>query len=209
MTPEEAAAAIQAALAENNQSARYEALLRIARAIAIADVPKALLLADGIANRDLKANFVSTSSRAGGVGPGGRHHLRPRPHKVQERDQIVGSTLNVWRNTMSRLPCLVPTAPACSLRNQATWKIVSAMAQENPRGALDLMRTLPTVFNRQNLYDTVFNQWANTDPPRRPSPPSSSNRVRIVKTSFETSLRNGRPRMRMQPPRGPGVCRGQ
>ena len=53
MTLEEAASAIQAALAKNNQSARYEALLRIANVVATGDIPKALALADAITNRDL------------------------------------------------------------------------------------------------------------------------------------------------------------
>src|SRR2546426_11504405 len=59
MTLEEAAAGIQAALAKGNQPARFEALQRIANAVALADIPKALMLANAITFRDLKANFVS------------------------------------------------------------------------------------------------------------------------------------------------------
>ncbi len=91
MTLEEAAAALQAALSEGNQSARYGALQRIANAVTLADIPKALTLADAITLRDLKANFVSTLiSRWAQSDPAAAITYAQSLTKVQERQRGGG-----------------------------------------------------------------------------------------------------------------------
>src|SRR5207247_10063948 len=145
ITLEEAAAGIKAALAENNPSARYEALQRIAGAIAIGDIPKALALADAITYRDLKANFVSILiSRWAESDPVAAMTYAQRLTKVQEREHAVDSALGVWaKHDAAAAIAWFQQLPPGALRNQATWSMVSGLAQENPRGALGLVQSLP------------------------------------------------------------------
>ena len=97
MTIEEAAAAIHVALGEKDQAKRYEALQKIANAVPIADVQKALALADSIPNRDLRANFVSIlMSRWAESDPVAAMTHAQGMANVSQRNQAVLNVLSVW-----------------------------------------------------------------------------------------------------------------
>ncbi|PYI87782.1 MAG: hypothetical protein DME26_05055, partial [Verrucomicrobia bacterium] len=119
---EEASAGIEAALAENNQPARYEALQKIASAVVMGDIPKALALADAITYRDLRTNFVSILiSRWAESDPVAAITYAQRLTKGQEREQAIVSTLNVWakHDTAAAIAWSQQLSPG-ELRNQAT-----------------------------------------------------------------------------------------
>src|SRR5256886_10406178 len=161
LTIEEAAAAILVALGEKDQAKRYEALQKIANAVPIADVQKALALADSIPNRDLRANFVSIlMSRWAESDPVAAMTHAQGMANVSQRNQAVLNVLSVWtrHDAAAATAWFQQLAPGL-LRSQATWSIVSALAQDSPQAALDLVQSLPGGMNKQNLYDTVFNQW--------------------------------------------------
>ena len=137
MTFEEAAAAIQAARTEGNQSARFRSLQKIANTAALADTPKVLTLANAITSRDLKASFVSILiGRWAESDPVAAITYAQGLTKVQEREQAIVSALEVWaKHDAAAALAWFQQLPQGGWRNQAAGNIVSAMAQENPRGA--------------------------------------------------------------------------
>ena len=145
MTIEEVTAALQTALAEKNQSKRYQAVQRIAGAVAVADIQKALALAESIRNRDLKANFVSMlASRWAESDPVSAMTYAQRMSNMQQRNQTVANVLGIWaaHDSAAALAWYQQLAPG-QLRNQAKWNLVSALAQENPQAAFDVVQALP------------------------------------------------------------------
>src|SRR5439155_8187980 len=139
---------------------RYEAMSKLVAAVAPADLPEVLTLAEKTAPEAFRTRFRNELlERWAENDPTGAMAYAEKVQGAQRRQEAIMAVLGKWaEQDLDRAAAWAKQLPAGPIKAEALQTVVSAMAEKDPEKAMALVQS--SGLGSEVFHSSIFESWA-------------------------------------------------